>query len=66
VVLVLLQNRPHGDDLVLAVKVYFSSSQSFAPLVRDANEMVSIRMAAIDAGLERISRTRRQAAGYFD
>jgi hypothetical protein len=61
-VLVLLQNRPHRDDLVLAVKsTEFSSSQSFAPLVRDANETVSIRMAAIDTRLERISRTRRQA-----
>jgi hypothetical protein len=47
-VLVLLQNRPHSDDLVLAAfgqsLLNFSSSQSFAPLVRDANETVSIRL----------------------
>src|ERR1700731_2967346 len=47
-VLALLRNRPHSDDLVLAAfgqgLLNFSSSQSFAPFVRDANETVSIRL----------------------
>ena len=40
--------RAHSDDLVLAAfgqsLLNFSSSQSFAPLVRDTNEKVSIRL----------------------